>query len=246
MKRTAAVSISLAFAFAGTLAVEILLARGGPRLPERPHGKLDGLVGTGPGQPLRIVWIGDSTGEGIGASEPSRALPRVVASGLGRLVHLTVLAQSGARVAGALETQLPQLERLEPDWVFIGIGSNDVVHVTRRGSFSRDVERLLTGIERARPSRVVVVGVGQFASTPLFAQPLRWIAGTRARRLDRDLRVAAERHDALFVSIIDRVGAEFVRDPARFHAADRFHPSDEGYALWARATLDALREAGAA
>lgn len=106
-----------------------------------------------------------------------------------------------------------------------------------------DLDRLLAGVRDAAPSRVVVLGIAEFASTPLFLQPLRAIAGKRADMLDRDVRAAARKHDALFVDIKGRTGRAFVEDPRRHHARDGFHPSDDGYRLWAEATLDAIRDA---
>ena len=243
-KRLLVISGFLIGVVAFLLGIEVVLAMGTKKLPEFSKDQLDKPIGGGAAKPLRIVWIGDSTGRGVGATDPQHALPRVVASGLDRPVELTVLAESGARVADALKIQLPQLQSLQPDWVVVCIGGNDVTHLTSRSAFRHRIEQLLSGIDRTRPAHVIVIGIGQFASTPLFAQPLRWIAGLRARELDSDLHAAADRHRALYVSIIDRVGRDFVRDPARYHARDRFHPSDDGYALWARATLDAIQGAG--
>ena len=243
-KRLIVISLFALVVVAFLLGIEVVLAMGTKKLPEFSQDQLDKPIGGGAAKPLHIVWIGDSTGRGVGATDLEHALPRVVASGLDRPVELTVLAESGARISDALKTQLPRLQALSPDWVVVCIGGNDVTHLTSRSAFRRQVEQLLSGIDRARPAHVIVIGIGQFASTPLFAQPLRWIAGIRARELDSDLHTAAKRHRALYVSIIDRVGRDFVRDPARYHARDRFHPSDDGYALWARATLDAIRAAG--
>ena len=242
-KRSIVISIVLLVVVAVVLGIEVVLAMGTKKLAEFSPSQIDGRIGGGAAMPLRIAWIGDSTGRGVGATDPGRALPRVVASGLHRPVELSVLAVSGARASDALKSQLPQLRSLRAEWIFVCIGGNDVTHLTSRPTFRREIEQLLSAIDAEKPSHVIVLGIGQFASTPLFAQPLRWIAGLRARELDSDLRAAANRHRALFVSIIDRVGRDFVGDPARYHASDRFHPSDDGYALWARATLDAIKVA---
>jgi lysophospholipase L1-like esterase len=225
------------FGFAGLLVIEVLMARGGRQLPGYSRAELDGIAGAVAGTPLRVTWIGDSTGQGVGASDPEHALPRVVARGLGRPVELTVLAKSGARVSDAVAEQLPHLKDTRPQWVFVGIGGNDVVHLTSRGAFRAAIEKLLEGVVAVHPDHVIVLGIGEFASTPRFAEPLRFIAGVRGHQLDTDLRNAANRHGALYVDIVRGTGPDFVRDPARYHSVDRFHPSDAGYALWAKATL---------
>jgi lysophospholipase L1-like esterase len=244
MRRVVGVIVGALFAFVGLLVIEVLMARGGRQLAGYTRAELDGIVGAGSGAPLRVTWIGDSTGQGVGASDPRHALPRVVAAGLRRPVKLTVLAISGARVADAVNEQLPLLKDTRPQWVFIGIGGNDVVHLTSRGAFRASIEKLLDGVAAVRPDHVIVLGIGEFASTPRFAEPLRFIAGVRGHQLDTDLRNAARRHGALYVDIVGNAGPSFVRDPARYHSVDRFHPSDAGYALWAKATLDSIAAAG--
>jgi len=243
VRRVLVVVAGVFFGFAGLLVIEVLMARGGPNLPGYSRDELDGLIGAGPGQPLRVTWIGDSTGQGVGASSPEHALPRLVARGLGRPVELAVLAKSGARVSDVLAHQLPLLESTRPQWVFVGIGGNDVTHLTSRGAFRTAIEKLLDGVAAVHPDHVIVLGIGEFASTPRFAQPLRFIAGVRGHQLDTDLRNAANRHGDLYVDIAGRIGPDFVRDPLRNHSVDRFHPSDAGYELWARATLAAISEA---
>src|SRR2546423_9570534 len=96
-RRVLAIVVVAFFGFAGLLVIEVLMARGGPNVGGYGRDELDGLIGAGPGEPLRVTWIGDSTGQGVGTSALEHALPRVVARGLGRPVELTVLAQSGAR-----------------------------------------------------------------------------------------------------------------------------------------------------
>src|ERR1043165_6590452 len=98
VKRLLVISGSLIGVVAFLLGIEVALAMGTKKLPEFSKEQLDKRIGGGAAKPLRIVWIGDSTGRGVGATDPEHALPRVVASGLDRPVELTVLAESGARV----------------------------------------------------------------------------------------------------------------------------------------------------
>jgi len=240
LERALVITGTLTLGLVVVVGVEILLARLGDRLDPFPRESLDGRIGGSGDTPLRIVWIGDSTGDGVGASTPDATLPRTFARGLDRPVDLRVLARSGARTLDAIQTQLPELAGLRPDWVVVGIGSNDVIHLTSLSDFRAQLDRLLQGVLATEPDSVIVVGPGQFASTPRFAQPLRFIAGRRARALNRDARQVAQAHGAVFVDIIERVGRFFVDDPARYHARDDFHPSDAGYGLWARAALDAV------
>jgi acyl-CoA thioesterase I len=224
------------------LGAEVLAAQRGVHLPNPPLGPVDVQAGP-PGQATQlVVWLGDSTAAGVGASGPARALPRQVADRLGRPVRLTVLARSGARVADVLRLQLPALSALKPDVVLISVGANDATHFTWRSRFRRDYSRLLSGLP-ASVATVVLLGVPDLGAPTRLAQPLRAVAGWRGRALDSDVRhLAAQRH-AIYVDIAGRTGSSFRRHPGRYFAADHYHPNDAGYGLWADAVVSTLTKA---
>ena len=244
-RRAAAGILGLSVAAAGVIAVEVVLAINGRSLPARRPLRLDGRYGPAAGEPISVVWLGDSIGSGVGASGPAAAVAVVVAESLGRPVDLRVPAVSGARVDDVLGEQIAALARAPADVVILAIGSNDVTHLTGRAVFEARYEATLRAIEAVRPDAAVVVtvGVGNFGSVPRFAQPLRAIAGWRARSLAAVIEEASRGHGLPFVDIHARTGEAFATDPERYYATDGFHPSDAGYRLWADAVLDVLRPA---
>ena len=230
------------------LAVEIQLARSGSRLPDLQ------LVLDRPGAGRRLVWLGDSTAAGVGASTPAGALPTRVADGLAGAggsaadgpsasgVSVAVLAVSGARVADVLADQAPKVAGLQPDLVLISVGANDAIHLTGRGAFRHTYEELVRALPSGVP--VVLLGVPDMGAIPRFAQPLRALSGWRGRNLDAEVRWVAARTGAVYADIAGPTGPPFRRHPGRYFAADDFHPSDAGYGLWADAVLKVLRNFG--
>jgi lysophospholipase L1-like esterase len=224
----------------GVLAVEVQLARHGPDLPDDTPLDHDGRVGP-PGDPLRVLWLGDSTAAGVGASDADHAMPRRVAVALDRPVEITSRAVSGDRVADVVARQLDGIAATDPDVVLISIGANDVTHLTSRDDFRSTYERLVDRLpERAL---VVILGVPDMGAPDRYLQPLRSIAGLRGRQLDDVSRAVARDHGAVYVDIAGQTGPTMRSDRRRYFAVDRFHPSDDGYALWADAVLDELRPA---
>lgn len=219
------------------LVVEAGLARRGEMLAG-PALELDGLVGGGPGPTLEVVWLGDSTAAGVGASGAPTALPTQVAVGLERPVDLSVLARSGATVTDVVDRQLPALAGLDPDLVFVSVGANDVTHLISRSDFERRYRRLVAGLPES--AQVVLLGVPDMGAIPRLAQPLRAVAGFRGRQLDDVVREVAEDTGSAYVDIAGETGPALRRDPERFFAADRYHPSGAGYELWAQAVLDVV------
>lgn len=231
------------------LGAEVLLAINGPSLEPREPFDLSGLVGaTSEGEQLRVAWIGDSVSAGVGASGPEATVPRLVAATLGRPVRLDVFATSGERVSGALDEKVPRVEALvdPPDVIVVQIGGNDVTHLTGLDDFRADYERLLDRVGSVGAQHVLALGIPAFGSTPRFLQPLRAIVGWRGRQLDEEIREAAAAGGATYVDVAGNTSEEFSEDPGRYHAADGFHPSDEGYTLWAEAVLEALEGLGIA
>jgi lysophospholipase L1-like esterase len=219
------------------LVVEIQLARAGTRLPDLE------LVLDRPGAGRRVVWLGDSTAAGVGASTAAGALPSQVADGSGASgVSVAVLAVSGARVADVLTDQAPKVVGLRPDLVLISVGANDTVHLTGRGAFRHTYDELLRALPPGVP--VVLLGVPDMGAIPRFAQPLRAVAGWRGRNLDAEVRWVAAHTGAIYADIAGPTGPPFRHHPDRYFAADDFHPSDAGYGLWADAVLKALRNFG--
>lgn len=214
------------------LAVEIQLARAGTRLPDLE------LVLDRPGEGRRVVWLGDSTAAGVGASTSAGALPSQVADGLAA-TGISVLAVSGARAADVLEDQVPKVAGLEPRLILISVGANDTIHLTGRGTFRHTYEKLIRALPPGVP--VVLLGVPDMGAIPRFAQPLRAVAGWRGRNLDAEVRRVAAGTGSVYVDIAGPTGPPFRRHPDRYFAADDFHPSDAGYGLWADAVLKVLR-----
>jgi len=236
------VLVAVPLACAAVLAVEVLLARRGTQPAGAPL-RLDGEVGAAPGGPtLRLLWLGDSTAAGVGASGPGASLPHQVAERLGRPTQLRVLAVSGATVADVVAHQLPAVWAASgdrPDAVLVSVGANDTVHLTTTGAFRSRYRRLLAGLPAGVP--VVLLGVPDMGSPPRLAQPLRAIAGWRGRALDREIRALAGSRHLTYVDIAGPTGPPFRRHPGRYFSADRYHPSDAGYALWAAAVVAAWR-----
>jgi acyl-CoA thioesterase I len=236
-RRAAAAALGLAAGLVVVGAVEIQSARSGNRLPDRK------LVLDRPGSGPRVVWLGDSTAAGEGATSAAGAVPSQVQAGLGRPgASLAVVAVSGARVADVLARQVPLVAGLHPDLVLISVGANDTIHLTGRTGFRRTYERLVRALPAGVP--VVLLGVPDMGSITRFAQPLRAFAGRRGRRLDAEVRRVAAATGAVYADIAGPTGPAFRRHPRRYFAADDFHPSDAGYGLWADAVLGVLSREG--
>ena len=228
----------------GVIKAEGALARHviGGHLDEAPDD--DGLYGAGPGTPVELVVLGDSTAAGLGADHAHETIGAIIATGvaalMGRSVRLTNRAVVGAEAAD-LERQLANAleEVMRPEVCLIMIGANDV---TRRIERATSVHHLEVTVRRLRAlgTEVVVGTCPDLGSVQPIRQPLR----TLIRRWSRDLAaaqtVAVVEAGGRTVSLGDLLGEEFTREPGTMFSRDQFHPSPAGYARAAAALLPSV------
>jgi lysophospholipase L1-like esterase len=210
-----------------------------------PHHQ-DGLVGGvgDGGAPVSVVWLGDSLACGVGAATPDGSLPRKAAAlwceADGHSVDLIGLAQPGACVADVLVSQVPvAIRRLRAGTVaVVTVGSNDVGSLRGPRRFRRDYAAVLDSLV-ATGATVIAVGLPHLGSAVVMHRPLRSIASLAGRYSDRAVRRLAEAHGAHYVHIAVR--APRGTDPVTYLAADRWHPNDATYHLWADRVVTRLR-----
>lgn len=226
------------------LAGEVWLALRREYLPTDDPLELDGVFGSGDSE-LHLVVVGDSTGAGIGVEDPADAYPSLLATRLaaatGRRVRLTVFALSGARVLDAVDRQAPAAAALDPDVVFVGIGANDVTHLTSLGDV-RERMRDALGILGDTGATVVVAGPPDMRA-PVWHQPLRYLAGVRGRQVADAIEEVARDAGFPVVELAEETGPFFGRDPDAHFSEDGFHPGPLGYRRWADAIAPVLLEA---
>ena len=231
-----------AVAAAGVLVAEGLHARrqAGVRSASAPYS--DGRYGPREGTSYRLVVLGDSSGAGLGAGSPESTVGALLATGLSNLTNrgvvLATMAVVGAQTRD-LSAQVDRALQIRPHVVVIMIGANDVTHL--RG-IRRPVRELAQQVTRLRDEgiEVVVATCPDLGTVRLFAQPLRGVAGRMSHSMARAQGEAASAAGARVVPMASLLGREFGDRPHWYFSADRFHPSDEGYAAAAAAILPSV------
>lgn len=233
------------FGIALVLGVEIWLALRREYLPTDDPLDLDGGFGAGDTRPLRLVVLGDSTAAGIGVDDPADAYPALLAQRLaeatGGRVELTALGLAGARVADVASDQAPRAAAIDPDVVFVGIGANDVTHLTSLGDVRNEMERVLQVLGET-DAAIVVAGPPDMR-VPVWHQPLRQLSYLRGNQVARVIEDVAREEGASVVELADATGHFFAADPEGHFSEDGFHPGPLGYRRWADAIFPVLLEA---
>ncbi|GIF43354.1 SGNH/GDSL hydrolase family protein [Actinoplanes xinjiangensis] len=199
--------------------------------------------------PLRLVLLGDSAAVGVGVEWLSDTvggqLARLLADGSPgtgqRHVLLSSVGVAGSR-SSDLATQVARaLLGDRPDVAVILIGSYDAAS----GRAAEDAAgHLGQAVRRLRSAGVqVVVGTcPDLGASRSMAPPLRQIAAVIGRRLAKAQAKAVAEAGGVVVDLAGETGAVFRADAGTL-CYDGFHPSADGYRVWAHALYPAVAKA---
>lgn len=207
------------------------------QLPE-PPGARDGVAGDGP--VLRLLITGDSSAAGVGADTQQAALSGQLAARLshGHTLRWRLEAETGATTRSTL-ARLQALETQRFDVAVVALGVNDVtraVPVRVWVARQRQLHALLR--DRFGVARIVASGLPPMAQFPLLPDPLAWVLGAHAARLDAALAGLAASDPAVV-----HVPLNLPFEP-RYVARDGFHPSPLAYDHWAGMLATRIGEDG--
>ncbi|MFY1700497.1 SGNH/GDSL hydrolase family protein [Micromonospora sp. WMMA1923] len=233
---------------AALLAGEVLAAR--HRRYAQPEFGL-GLRATigRPGAPaLRLVLLGDSAALGVGVTHLEDTVGGLLAGLLaegptGRLVHLSSVGVSGSRSTDLATQVARSLLGEPPDVALILIGANDATTLRRPAD---SAAYLASAVHRLREAgaEVVVGTCPDLGAVRAIAPPLRQVVGWSGRRIAYAQTIAVLEAGGTVVDLATETGPVFRADAGTL-CHDGFHPSADGYRIWAHALLPAVAAAAA-
>lgn len=193
---------------------------------------------------LRYVALGDSYTIGT-AVAPSERFPDQLVAALPQdppaLILIANLGVNGYTSRQLIDHELPALDPLEPDFVTVLIGVNDVVQVLPPDIYEANVVTILDALlARLAPDRIVAVGIPDYTVTPQgasYGEPAVQSAAIRANNAVMS-RLCAQRAIP-FVDISD-LSLRGATDRSLV-ADDGLHPSGTQYALWVERLLPRVR-----
>jgi lysophospholipase L1-like esterase len=245
-KATAITLIAGTVGGAALLAAEAVVARSRRYAKPELGLALRATVGADDTPPLRLVLLGDSSALGVGVDRVVDTVGGQLATLLstgpgGRQVALSSVGVAGSR-SSDLATQVARcLLGDRPDVAVILVGANDAFALRRPSDAGT---YLGAAVRRLRDAGVeVVVGsCPDLGAARAIAPPLRQVVGWLGRRVGRAQVRAVHAAGGAVVDLAAETGAVFRADPNTL-CHDRYHPSADGYRVWAYALLPAVAHA---
>jgi lysophospholipase L1-like esterase len=184
---------------------------------------------------VRYVALGDSytIGTSVGTAERwPEQLVAALGGDRGPLQLVANLGVNGYTSADLIRDEMPALERLQPEFVSLLIGVNDVVQRAPLAAYAANVTAIVDGLlERLPANRIVTVSIPDYTVTPAgadYGDPRQRHDGIVAANGTMS-RIAAERGIA-YVDTFD-ISLRAAADRSLV-AGDGLHPSGVQYALW--------------
>lgn len=210
------------------------LRRTTPRLPDAAKPWTGHREGP---DPVRLLVLGDSTAAGVGAATQDEALPGWFAHEIferwGRGCTWTAIGENWATAKDVRRRLLPDAASVPFDLALLTIGANDALGLRSRPAFARDVRAIVAELRAARPAAGILVSLlPRFDRFELLPEPLRATLARHAASLDEGARRAVSGLDGVFPMPPPPPYVD------GFFATDSFHPSSEGYRLWAEYDFD--------
>ena len=193
--------------------------------PDMPATTITGAV--------RYVALGDSTGVGVGAREGgyvARIFKRIEAVRGGSA--LTNFCVSGATSADVVNRQLERGVAADPNLVTLGIGINDIGHGLEIEEFAENYDAILKRLKAGTRATIVVSNLPDISSAPRIPPALRSEYQQRIIMFNQKLEEIARRHGVVIFDVFGITHEQLPQHPEYF-SVDGFHPSDQGYQLWA-------------
>jgi lysophospholipase L1-like esterase len=208
----------------------LVIRKTAPRFAKAEGAPL-GLVDVDGSRPLKLLLLGDSIIAGVGARTLDQALAgqtaKVLSQTLARTIAWKAVGKIGVEANGVLQGLIPSTD-LHADVVVISVGINDVTSLTSTRRWRANLLGIFKALRAASPkATIVIAGLPPLGLFPLLPQPLRFVLGQRASRLDGILKDLAAQEKVTYVPI------QFGMAPDRF-AGDGYHPSESSYEEFGR------------
>jgi lysophospholipase L1-like esterase len=190
---------------------------------------------------LRYVALGDSYTVGTSVSS-TESWPSQLAARVPALRLVANLGVNGYTSGDLIDEELPALSGLQPEFITLMIGVNDVVQGVPEAVYRANIEQILDAtLGLVAADRVLCVATPDYTVTPqggAFGSPVQQRAGIQ--RVNALLAAACARRNIRFVPDIFEIST--AATDRSLIAGDGLHPSGLQYARWVDAIQPVVEE----
>lgn len=185
---------------------------------------------------IKYVALGDSLSVGLGSQSVNETFVYQYALKLSEKfnqVNVINLGQSGATTKNLIDRQLSQAIAHNPDYITLLIGINDLHAKVTADAFQKNYHNILNELLNKTTAQIIVINLPYLGSNKLIAQPFGSVLDFRTKQFNSIIASASGDDRIKLVDLYEKTYQLFNQNP-RYYSSDLFHPSAEGYMLWAK------------
>jgi lysophospholipase L1-like esterase len=191
------------------------------------------------GQPIRIVALGSSSTQGVGASSPKACYPVKLQAELQQRFPQNKVTVDNLGIGGQLATDMlvrikKDVVKRNPTLVIWQTGVNDAMRLVNVDKFRQTVIAGIDELQRAGID-VVLLDMQYFPKAEKVREFPRFLVSMR--QIAQEKRIPILQRFAIMKNLV--TSAQFT--PQQLLAADQFHPNDYSYGCLGKLMADALQ-----
>lgn len=190
-----------------------------------------------------LATLGDSLTAGTGVNNFKDAYPYLLAEKLSQAnekVLLRNFSYPGARTADLIENLLTPAIASQPDIITLLIGTNDMHGNVGRVTFQKNYQTILERLTKETKARIFLISIPFIGSDTLLLPPYDTYFNKETIAYNASIKYLAHKYNLRYIDIATPTEKVFEKDGDHY-AADSFHPSAKGYALWTGIIYNGVR-----
>jgi lysophospholipase L1-like esterase len=195
--------------------------------------------GESAGENLIYAALGDSLTSGMGLNNYEESFPYLLAKDLsnnGKKITLENFSYPGYRTDDLIENLLDQAIAAKPEIITLLIGINDIHGFYSKEKFKKNYQFILERLTKETKAKIYAISL-PFIGADIFLPPFNYYSGRQTIEFNKIIKELAEKYGIEYIDIAEPTKAVFAQKGI-YYAADAFHPSATGQALWEKIIFD--------
>ncbi len=197
---------------------------------------------TAVGETLNYVALGDSLTSGLALNKYGEAFPYLLAddlAGRGVKINLQNFSYPGYRTDDLINNLLEPAIAAKPQLVTLLIGTNDVYGYYSAEKFKKNYQTILERLTKETTAKIYAISL-PFIGVQAFLPPNNYYFERQIAEFNKIIKELAAAFGAKYIDIAEPTKAMFAGN-GLYYAADGFHPSAAGQALWEKIIFDNIK-----
>lgn len=186
-------------------------------------------------QTITYVALGDSLSSGVGSNDYKKTITYIFANHLSEIkknsVNFYNFAFSGATTDDLINKQLEEAIKINPDYITLFIGTNDIHSLIPAKKFEENIKIILDNLSKKTKAKIIVFNLPYLGFNNLILPPYDIFFDIKIRQFNSILEKICLQKNLILVDLYTPTKNDFSKE-ANFYSADEFHPSEKGYLLW--------------